>query len=162
MNPSLSVNGRIFGVDMIFIMYGKYGTPTYRRRRHKICLVGVGWHDHESIRSFSLRDRQGMHAGGPAQAGRDTGTRKDTDRFQPIVSLANGSILGYEALSRGPEGLESPDALFSLCASSASCGSLGLFMSQSFEQKNGAALSDSPAPEIASFYLNLTFLNSST
>lgn len=34
--------------------------------------------------------------------------------FQPIVSLENGSILGYEVLSRGPEGLESPDALFSM------------------------------------------------
>ena len=34
--------------------------------------------------------------------------------FQPIVSLANGSVLGYEALSRGPKGsnLERPDAFF--------------------------------------------------
>lgn len=34
--------------------------------------------------------------------------------FQPIVSLADGSILGYEALSRGPHGspLEYPDVLF--------------------------------------------------
>ena len=34
--------------------------------------------------------------------------------FQPIVSLRNGSILGYEALSRGPENspLHNPDALF--------------------------------------------------
>ncbi len=38
--------------------------------------------------------------------------------FQPIVSLADGSILGYEALSRGPIGtrLESADALFSTAA----------------------------------------------
>ncbi|HWS28556.1 MAG TPA: GGDEF domain-containing protein [Clostridia bacterium] len=34
--------------------------------------------------------------------------------FQPIVSLRDGSILGYEALSRGPKGtaLESPAVLF--------------------------------------------------
>lgn len=34
--------------------------------------------------------------------------------FQPIISLTDGSILGYEALSRGPVGseLERPDALF--------------------------------------------------
>ena len=34
--------------------------------------------------------------------------------FQPIVSLRDGSVLGYEALSRGPAGtmLESPDMLF--------------------------------------------------
>lgn len=35
--------------------------------------------------------------------------------FQPIVSLDDGKIFGYEALSRGPQGslLEKPDALFS-------------------------------------------------
>jgi diguanylate cyclase (GGDEF)-like protein len=35
--------------------------------------------------------------------------------FQPIVSLADGSVFGYEALSRGPIGtrLENADALFS-------------------------------------------------
>lgn len=34
--------------------------------------------------------------------------------FQPIVSLRDASVLGYEALSRGPEGtiMESPTALF--------------------------------------------------
>lgn len=34
--------------------------------------------------------------------------------FQPIISLENGKVLGYEALSRGPEGtdLERPDKLF--------------------------------------------------
>lgn len=34
--------------------------------------------------------------------------------FQPIVELANGAVVGYEALSRGPEGsaLERPDVLF--------------------------------------------------
>ena len=34
--------------------------------------------------------------------------------FQPIVSLVDGEIIGYEALSRGPEGsnLERPDLLF--------------------------------------------------
>ena len=33
--------------------------------------------------------------------------------FQPIVSLRDGSILGYEALSRSPKGkFESPVALF--------------------------------------------------
>lgn len=34
--------------------------------------------------------------------------------FQPIVSLVDGEVFGYEALSRGPQGslLESPDALF--------------------------------------------------
>ncbi len=37
-----------------------------------------------------------------------------TSVFQPIVSLRDGSVLGYEALSRGPKGsaLESPEALF--------------------------------------------------
>lgn len=36
-----------------------------------------------------------------------------TPVFQPIVSLRDGSILGYEALSRGPKGkFESPVALF--------------------------------------------------
>ncbi|MDD4796518.1 MAG: EAL domain-containing protein [Eubacteriales bacterium] len=34
--------------------------------------------------------------------------------FQPIVSLRDGTLLGYEALSRGPAGtpLENPEALF--------------------------------------------------
>jgi len=34
--------------------------------------------------------------------------------FQPIVSLTDGEVFGYEALSRGPQGslLERPDALF--------------------------------------------------
>jgi EAL domain-containing protein (putative c-di-GMP-specific phosphodiesterase class I)/GGDEF domain-containing protein len=38
--------------------------------------------------------------------------------FQPIVSLSDGSVLGYEALSRGPIGtrLETADALFSTAA----------------------------------------------
>ncbi len=42
--------------------------------------------------------------------------------FQPIVSLRDAVILGYEALSRGPEGsvLESPDMLFAL-AEDAQC-----------------------------------------
>ena len=41
--------------------------------------------------------------------------------FQPIVSLRDGSILGYEALSRGPEGskLENPEHLF---AAARQCG----------------------------------------
>ncbi|MDU2064813.1 MAG: EAL domain-containing protein [Sporomusaceae bacterium] len=36
--------------------------------------------------------------------------------MQPIVSLSDGTVIGYEALSRGPKGsfLESPDMLFSL------------------------------------------------
>lgn len=36
--------------------------------------------------------------------------------FQPIISLSDGEVFGYEALSRGPaqSPLESPDALFSL------------------------------------------------
>lgn len=43
--------------------------------------------------------------------------------FQPIVSLADGSVLGYEALSRGPEGtkLMHPDALF---GTAVKCGKL--------------------------------------
>lgn len=38
--------------------------------------------------------------------------------FQPVVSLTDGSVIGYEALSRGPQGsrLERPDALFSAAA----------------------------------------------
>jgi EAL domain-containing protein (putative c-di-GMP-specific phosphodiesterase class I)/CBS domain-containing protein len=38
--------------------------------------------------------------------------------FQPIASLTDGSVIGYEALSRGPHGsmLERPDALFSAAA----------------------------------------------
>ena len=36
--------------------------------------------------------------------------------FQPIISLKDGEVLGYEALSRGPQGsaLEMPSALFAL------------------------------------------------
>ena len=36
--------------------------------------------------------------------------------FQPIVSLRDASVLGYEALSRGPDGtdMESPDVLFAV------------------------------------------------
>ena len=34
--------------------------------------------------------------------------------FQPIVSLTDGSVFGYEALSRGPLELESPNDLFAL------------------------------------------------
>ncbi len=39
-----------------------------------------------------------------------------TSVFQPIVSLRDGAVLGYEALSRGPKGseLESPEMLFSV------------------------------------------------
>ena len=39
-----------------------------------------------------------------------------TSVFQPIVSLRDGSVLGYEALSRGPAGteMESPDMLFAV------------------------------------------------
>lgn len=39
-----------------------------------------------------------------------------TSVFQPIVSLRDGTVLGYEALSRGPKGseLESPEMLFSV------------------------------------------------
>ena len=34
-------------------------------------------------------------------------------RFQPIVELTTGQVIGYEALARGPEGLrERPDILF--------------------------------------------------
>ncbi|HWR56426.1 MAG TPA: GGDEF domain-containing protein [Negativicutes bacterium] len=38
--------------------------------------------------------------------------------FQPIVSLSDAEIIGYEALSRGPQGslLERPDALFATAA----------------------------------------------
>ncbi|URZ15291.1 EAL domain-containing protein [Clostridium felsineum] len=38
-----------------------------------------------------------------------------TTLFQPIISLSNGKVLGYEALSRGPENssLYSPNSLFS-------------------------------------------------
>ena len=40
--------------------------------------------------------------------------------LQPIISLRDGAILGYEALSRGPEGspLYNPDALFGVAAES--------------------------------------------
>lgn len=40
--------------------------------------------------------------------------------FQPIVSLRDGTVLGYEALSRGPSGtpLQNPDALFGVAAES--------------------------------------------
>ena len=43
--------------------------------------------------------------------------------FQPIISLRDGMVFGYEALSRGPEGspLRNPDALFSVAAE---CGKL--------------------------------------
>jgi EAL domain-containing protein (putative c-di-GMP-specific phosphodiesterase class I)/GGDEF domain-containing protein len=39
-----------------------------------------------------------------------------TPVFQPVISLRDGSVLGYEALSRGPAGteMESPDMLFSV------------------------------------------------
>jgi len=40
--------------------------------------------------------------------------------FKPIVSLRDGSVLGYEALSRGPEGsdLESPEKMFEVAEQS--------------------------------------------
>ena len=43
--------------------------------------------------------------------------------FQPIVSLRDGSVLGYEALSRGPldTALQNPDALFGVAME---CGKL--------------------------------------
>lgn len=46
------------------------------------------------------------------------GQQAITPLFQPIVSLTDGSVIGYEALSRGPHGstLERPDALFSAAA----------------------------------------------
>jgi EAL domain-containing protein (putative c-di-GMP-specific phosphodiesterase class I)/GGDEF domain-containing protein/CBS domain-containing protein len=43
--------------------------------------------------------------------------------FQPIISLRDGSVFGYEALSRGPAGspLENPDTLFGVATE---CGKL--------------------------------------
>lgn len=43
--------------------------------------------------------------------------------FQPIISLRDGAVLGYEALSRGPSGsvLQNPDALFGVATE---CGKL--------------------------------------
>ena len=41
-------------------------------------------------------------------------SRELKPRFQPVVDIAAGKVIGYEALIRGPEGsdLESPDVLF--------------------------------------------------
>ena len=41
-----------------------------------------------------------------------------TTVFQPVFDFGNKTILGYEALSRGPENsvLESPEALFKLAS----------------------------------------------
>jgi EAL domain-containing protein (putative c-di-GMP-specific phosphodiesterase class I) len=67
-----------------------------------------------------------VHEEAPPQASEPAGD--DFDRllkegrirtlFQPIVSLSDGGVFGYEALSRGPIGtrLESADALFSTAA----------------------------------------------
>ena len=44
--------------------------------------------------------------------------RQITTLFQPVVNLADRSVVGYEALSRGPAGpLRSPDALFAAARS---------------------------------------------
>lgn len=42
--------------------------------------------------------------------------RTITTLFQPIIDLNDGSVIGYEALSRGPEGtdIENPEVLFEL------------------------------------------------
>ena len=42
--------------------------------------------------------------------------RAITTLFQPVIDLRNGSVLGYEALSRGPAGtdIENPEVLFEL------------------------------------------------
>ena len=46
--------------------------------------------------------------------------------FQPIVELANGAVVGFEALSRGPAGtaLESPLALFEAASAAGRVGEL--------------------------------------
>jgi EAL domain-containing protein (putative c-di-GMP-specific phosphodiesterase class I)/GGDEF domain-containing protein len=45
--------------------------------------------------------------------------KKISTVFQPVVSLVDATVLGYEALSRGPQGsvLERPDALFGAATS---------------------------------------------
>ena len=61
-----------------------------------------------------LRPRRGRRRAGP-RAGR---RRRSPRVYQPIVDLASGETLGYEALARGPEGspLHRPDRLFAAAA----------------------------------------------
>ncbi len=73
------------------------------------------------IKEIFRRQIDGIMAGGHTTAG-DLGERlmdvlgngDIRTVFQPIISLKNGAVLGYEALSRGPEGsaLEAPTMLF--------------------------------------------------
>lgn len=60
--------------------------------------------------AFSLKDTLRL-----SEFKRILAERQIRPLFQPIVSLADGKILGYEALSRGPKGsyFENPTALFS-------------------------------------------------
>jgi len=60
-------------------------------------------------------------------------TRRDIRTvFQPIISLRDGSIFGYEALSRGPVGteMENPITLFDCAKKAIHCGNLNPYVGQ--------------------------------
>lgn len=75
---------------------------------------------HQAIREARGLGRRGAQRnddarGAEARAILEAGTL--TTHYQPIVDMEHGTIMGYEALTRGPahSALEGPDALFSTC-----------------------------------------------
>lgn len=89
------------------------GTPTYRRRRAQN-MYGFGGMITKASGPFFSETGKGYTPAARRKLDEILEYEKIRNVFQPIVSLEDGSIPGYEALSRGPEGLESPDALFSI------------------------------------------------
>lgn len=100
---------------MIFIMYGKYRHANIQAAPHtKYVLLGLGGMSTKASGPFPSEPGKGRTPAARRKLDEILEHEKIRTVFQPIVSMADGSILGYEALSRGPEGLESPDALFSI------------------------------------------------
>jgi EAL domain-containing protein (putative c-di-GMP-specific phosphodiesterase class I) len=80
--------------------------------------------------------------------------------FQPIVELETGSLLGYEALARGPEGtaLEQPDCLFAaaraedrLAELDAACQAAAVANAAKHAIKSPLTLFINIEPDVASF-----------
>ncbi|MGH2868265.1 MAG: EAL domain-containing protein [Solirubrobacteraceae bacterium] len=80
--------------------------------------------------------------------------------FQPIVDLETGSLLGFEALARGPEGtrLERPDRLFAaaraedrLAELDAACQSAAVANASKHAIKSPLTLFMNIEPDVASF-----------
>jgi EAL domain-containing protein (putative c-di-GMP-specific phosphodiesterase class I) len=75
---------------------------------------------HQAIRearAMTLRQAERLHDERASAARAILAAGRLTTHYQPIVDMEPGTIMGYEALTRGPENsiFEGPDALFATC-----------------------------------------------